>query len=245
MKRSIFLFFLCLNSLAFGQTDSTSLAPTDSLLPAGRPAWFVEPADTVKPTILQEVRTYLKAEVLPELIETEERTQLKIRIPWREDVIIPYVPPGLLPAESPPPYNPTVAWQRSALFPGLGQVYNGSSWKVPIFWAGYGAAAWWISYNHSQYRRFGLAYSWAVDNNPATVDEELAQRYDAQGLRSARNEFRQNRDNGVLILLGWHGLQMIEAYVDAHLNDFDVTDDLGLRWRPVLSGNGAGFAVNF
>ena len=169
-----------------------------------------------------------------------------MKIPWREeDFVVPYFPKGLLPADAPPPYDPEVAWQRSAILPGLGQVYNGASWKVPIFWMGYGAAAWWISYNQSQYQRFGRAYLWAVDDDPNTVDAELAQRYDASGLRSTRNDFRQARDNGVLILLGWHALQIVEAYVDAHLNDFDVSPDLGLQWSPVISGNGLGFRLEF
>ncbi|MDP5169879.1 MAG: DUF5683 domain-containing protein [Bacteroidia bacterium] len=246
MKRRILLALVLMASLGLqAQTDSLTQIIMADTVNAMRPAWYRDSVKQKKTPIYSKAWEYVDEELLPKLTEEDDKLKLTIKIPWREDVVVPYFPKGLLPADSPPPYDPEVAWQRSTVIPGLGQIYNNAGWKVPIFWAGYGAAAWWINYNQSRYQRFGRAYSWAVDDDPATEDSELALRYDASGLRTARNNFRQQRDNGFLILLGWHGLQILEAYVDAHLNDFDVSEDLSIRWSPVIDPNGLGLAFTF
>ncbi len=246
MKQScVFAGLIILGFWVHGQVDSSDVVIQPDSSTRSVPSWFVDSSNIKSPPFYVKSWEYLEEEWIPELYEEDERLKLLIKIPWREDVVVPYFPKGLLPAETPPPYEPEVAWQRSAILPGLGQIYNGASWKVPIFWAGYGAAAWWINFNQSQYQRFGRAFLWAVDNDPNTSDLELSQRYDSQGLRNARNEYRQARDNGILILLGWHGLQIIEAYVDAHLNDFDVSEDLSLQWKPIVDGDGFGLSLRF
>ncbi len=272
MKYAIALGLLMLFcAVSQGQTDSLQALPIDTLPPivpsaqdslrqgkllpmrsdtslsAVVPYWM---RDSLKQSpkhlaLPEKAWTYVKKDILPELYEEEERLKLKIKIPWREDFVIPYFPRGLLPADPTPPYLPEIAWQRSAILPGLGQIYNQSGWKVPLFWGGYAAIAWWIDYNQAQYQRFGRAYLWSVDDNPSTVDTQLSQRYDSQGLRTARNQFRQNRDNAFLILLGWHGLQILEAYIDAHLSDFDVSEDLSWELRPAFDHRGVGICLTF
>ena len=170
---------------------------------------------------------------MPTINKGKDKTTLTLKFFWREDITIPY-PKGLLKVGAPPPYDPAVAWQRSAMIPGWGQVYNRSAWKIPIFYAGYGAAIWWISYNNQQYRRFGNAYFWTIDGDSTTSDPELLQIFDDQRLREKRNEFRQRRDQAVLILLGWHAVQVAEAYIDAHLRGFDVSEDLSFKLSPDL-----------
>ena len=120
---------------------------------------------------------------LPEIKEINEKYRLTIKIPWREkDLNIPY-PKGFTKQPNPPPYDPAVAWQRSAIFPGWGQAYNQSYWKIPIFYGGYGVFVWWINFNNVRYRRFGTAYLLALDG----VQTELSARFDTEGLRTQRN----------------------------------------------------------
>lgn len=248
MKRSICWIGMILMFWPLAaQVDTVMVIPTTDTTATTVPVWFQEEEPAPDTTFLERTNVYLKAEVVPEFGINEEKDwlTLTIKIPWREDFLVPYFPRGLLPAEPDSKYGPQIAWQRSTILPGLGQIYNGSGWKVPIFWAGYGAAAWWINYNGSQYRRFQTAYLLAVDDDPLTNDSELSERYDAEGMRSARNQFRQARDNGILILLGWHGLQVLEAFVDAHLQDFDVSEDLGFQWSPVVGPSGLGVGIRF
>lgn len=248
MRIIIFWFWVLVTGSLAAQSDSlrSSVMASDSISPSV-PAWYqatVAPADS---SLVDRARGFFRTELAPELGEDPEkdRLTLTIKIPWREDFLIPYFPRGLLPADPDSEYGPEIAWQRSAIVPGLGQIYNRSGWKVPIFWLGYGAGAWWINYNQSQYKRFQTAYLLAVDDDPLTNDSELSELYDAEGMRSARNQFREARDNGVLILLGWHGLQIMEAFVDAHLQEFDVSNDLSLRWRPVADVSGLGLSILF
>ncbi|MEM8888583.1 MAG: DUF5683 domain-containing protein [Bacteroidota bacterium] len=165
---------------------------------------------------------------LPEIKEINEKYRLTIKIPWRDkDLNIPY-PKGFTKQPNPPPYDPAVAWQRSAIFPGWGQAYNESYWKIPIFYAGYGVFVWWINFNNVRYRRFGTAYLLALDG----VETDLSARFDTEGLRTQRNQYRSRRDNAYLLLAGWHVIQIAEAYVHAHLRGFDVSEDLSMRVRP-------------
>lgn len=169
----------------------------------------------------------------PRLFENEAgKMRLYLRLPQRDSLVLP-VPKGLLAAGSRPPYDPEVAWQRSALVPGLGQAYNRSYWKMPLWWAGYGAIGWWISFNQDRYRLYGNAYfcDAVLEQNGCTIPDDL-QGIDTEGLRTRRNQFRQNRDNAILWMIGWHSLQVIEAFIDAHLKGFDVSEDLSLRLGP-------------
>ncbi|GAB4417200.1 MAG: hypothetical protein OHK0039_27260 [Bacteroidia bacterium] len=171
---------------------------------------------------------------LPELVEDEAgKTRLALHFPWRDDIVVPF-PEGLLPAPIPPPYDPDVAWQRSLVVPGWGQVYNRGYWKIPVFYLGYAAAGWWINYSQQQYLRYRRNYYCAVGVENCTVEPQLAG-LDATGLRNRRNQFRQYRDYGIIGLAGWHLLQVVEAYIDAHLNDFDVSEDLSYRVVPTVS----------
>ncbi|MDX2287048.1 MAG: DUF5683 domain-containing protein [Bacteroidia bacterium] len=161
------------------------------------------------------------------------RLRLRIRIPWHEsDVVIP-LPKALLPPGPRPPYDPTVAWQRSLIFPCWGQIYNRSYWKIPIFYAGYAGAAWYLNFNQVQYRRFGQAYRCATGSLNCQPPDDLSD-FDTQGLRSRRDFYRKYRDYSIIGLAGWHLVQVAEAYVNAHLKSLDVSDDLSFRTAPAF-----------
>ena len=225
------------DSLSVSPPDTTRLtSPLDSLIrgvgadSASAVFSLGDSSNKEKPTFVNRIRQSIKKQ-LPEVYEVNDEIKLRIKLPWRDDIQIPYLK-GLTKVGSPPPYDPKVAWQRSALIPGWGQAYNRSYWKIPFFYVGYAAAAWWYNYNHQQYVRFGNAYFWTIDGNPNTSDPDLLAEYDDTRLRQLRDEFRQQRDRAVLIFLGWHVIQIAEAYVNAHLKGFDVSEDLSIRTSP-------------
>lgn len=169
----------------------------------------------------------------PQIYEREDgKTRLYLRFPKRDSIVLPF-PKGFLRTPMSPPYDPAIAWQRSAIFPGLGQAYTGGYWKIPLWWSGYAAIGWWLDFNQRQYRFYGDAYfCLAVEGGEGCTIPTDLQGVDASGLRTQRNQFRQRRDNAILWLVAWHGLQVIEAFVAAHLKGFDVSDDLTLRLAP-------------
>ena len=118
----------------------------------------------------------------------------------------------------------------SAVLPGLGQVYNGRVWKVPIIYLGFGAVAYAINFNNTEYQFWRNAYVAKVDGNPNTID--LFPNIPENNLLRAMNFYRRNLEisyiaGGVLYLLN-----ILDASVDAHLLDFDVGEDLSMRMEP-------------
>jgi hypothetical protein len=126
---------------------------------------------------------------------------------------------------------------RSAILPGLGQVYNKKYWKVPIV---YGLIALPVStfqYNSTWYSKTRFAYTVRATKDTANYKNialELQPLSDAS-LRLYRNQFRKNMDFSVLGLLVMWGLNVVDATVDGHLRKFDVSDELSLSFKPNFS----------
>ena len=145
--------------------------------------------------------------------------------------------------------NPTKATWMSALFPGLGQIYNRRYWKLPILVGGYLGLAYATNWNNSMLRDYTRAYADLLDNDPNTrsymdmfapnVKEENLDRAWLQNvLRSRKNYFRRNRDLCIISMVGVYLLAMVDAYVDASLSHFDITPDLSMDVVPALMQDG-------
>jgi hypothetical protein len=151
-------------------------------------------------------------------------------------------------------FSPRQAALRSAIFPGLGQVYNKKYWKLPIVYAAIGIPVALFIDNKSWYNR--TRYALAVVNSPSptpdslnAVHSQLRPLVDSKATNSIlryRNEFRRNMDYSILFTLLFWGLNIVDATVDAHLKGFDVSDDLKVSIRPaLLPGNAVGFTLAF
>jgi hypothetical protein len=134
-------------------------------------------------------------------------------------------------------FNPTTATIRSAILPGLGQIYNKKYWKLPLVYGALGTTAAIYFYNVKNYRSLKQAYIYLTDNNPGNdslVDPSYSN-LSVNAIRSYRNSFRQNVDYSVLFFIVFWGLNVVDATVDAHLKLFDVNDDLSLQLKPGYS----------
>jgi hypothetical protein len=156
------------------------------------------------------------------------------------------------------PYNPGRVSLYSAIFPGLGQFYNKKYWKIPIVWAAVGIPTYTFFDNRNWYNktRYALAVfangSWNNADSLAKVDAKLRPVfYDLNNhldpnqntgtaLENYRNYFRKNEDYSVLFFLLFYALNIVDATVDAHLKEFNVSSDLSLSIRPdVIEGTRA------
>lgn len=151
-------------------------------------------------------------------------------------------------------HSPRKAAIMSAIMPGLGQIYNKKYWKVPIVYAAVGIPAGLFIYNKNWYDRTRYALAVVVNksyNNPdslARVHSRLRPLVDlkAEGsLLNYRNEFRKNMDYSILFGLLFWGLNIVDATVDAHLKDFDISEDLSLRIKPAILSGGNAAGVSF
>jgi len=128
------------------------------------------------------------------------------------------------------------AWTRSAIVPGWGQYTNGGLWwiKVPVIYGGYVTAGLVFEFNHRYYREILSEVQFRINNNDA-FRNPLYQNYNTQSLINAKDYYRRNRDLTVLVTIGWHALNAIEAYVDSMLkNRWSISEDLSFDVSPTL-----------
>ena len=120
----------------------------------------------------------------------------------------------------------------SALLPGTGQIYNKKYWKAPIIYAGLIALGYSIDFNNSNYKIFRKAYLYRVDGDSTTIDGYESIYPDPNALLVRKDYYRRTRDLMWIITSGVYILNIIDAYVDGHLSDFDVSDDLSMNAQP-------------
>ncbi len=156
--------------------------------------------------------------------------------------------------------NPKRATLYSAILPGAGQVYNKKYWKVPIVYAAIGIPAYAFFFNKSWYLKCQYALTVTVNlwTNGSVGGDSLAKvapelkpfvvTNDQNGIITNRDSFRKNQDYSVLFFLLFYGLNIVDATVDAHLKDFNVSSDLSFQIKPmIMSGPtpSAGITVAF
>ena len=146
----------------------------------------------------------------------------------------------------------------ATICPGAGQIYNKSYWRVPIVIGGFATTIYCIDWNNRGYQRFKKAYRLRYDaeQNPSLYPngspDEFGGRYASSFLKNLRNSYRRNRDLCIILTAGIYLLQIMDAHVDAHLRDYDISDDLSVDINPTIdyayhpgAGNIATMGMNF
>ncbi len=137
-----------------------------------------------------------------------------------------------------------------AICPGLGQIYNGSYWKLPIVYGGFMGCAYAITYNNVRYVDYKQAYRDILTDVELSTDPNrsynalLPEGYDidrmggratyTQTLQRYQNNYRRYRDISIVVTALVYALSIIDAYVDAQLFDFDISPDLSLQVEPQI-----------
>jgi hypothetical protein len=115
-------------------------------------------------------------------------------------------------------HSPSRAIMSAVVLPGLGQAYNRKYYKIPIVWAGLGVAGYAITYNTRNYKD--------ASNEYANTPDDTNERY----LRF----WRRNLELSYIGLMLVYALQVLDAYVDAQLYNWDVNENLSMRVVPSL-----------
>lgn len=145
-------------------------------------------------------------------------------------------------------HSPHKATMYSAVVPGLGQVYNKKYWKLPIIYGLTGVFIYSFDFNNEQYNKYKNAYAefeaGKINSFEGYTSKDIILRL--------KDYHRRNRDLNVIVLAGVYMLNIIDATVDAHLFDYDISEDLSLNIQPSLmrsvnNQNALGFTcrVNF
>ncbi|MDR2920665.1 MAG: DUF5683 domain-containing protein [Tannerella sp.] len=152
--------------------------------------------------------------------------------------------------------NPKRAVMYSAIFPGLGQIYNKKYWKLPIVYGGFMGFAYAISWNNKTYQDYFTAYKdynhdkgkdvignpdlwkkgWQSYTDPDKDQASYLSNTNFENtLKRGTDTYRRYRDLSIILAVAWYFLCMADAYVDAQLFDFDITPDLSMRVEPVVT----------
>lgn len=138
---------------------------------------------------------------------------------------------SLLPKEEYNPLAPARAAFYSAVVPGLGQVYNKQYWKIPIIYAGMAAGVYFYKQQDDDYTRFRDAYKrrlagytddefYGVGTTPEVSNERLI---------NAQKSAQKNKSISIIVTVAFYLLNVVDANVDAHLKQYDVSEDLSLQ----------------
>jgi hypothetical protein len=131
-----------------------------------------------------------------------------------------------------------------ALIPSGGQIYNKRYWKLPIVYGMVGGLGYWVWFQQTYYNEYKAAYK--KGQLPINAGKAPAVYLSADEFPNASREtsfnnvynnltgYRSFRDLSILISALGYSLQILDAVVDAHLHDFDVSDNLSLNWQPTL-----------
>ena len=135
--------------------------------------------------------------------------------------------------------RPTKAAIMSACLPGLGQIYNRKWWKVPIVYAGLGGLGYFSYNNYSEYRSYLHAYEYKTGDLPEGVtltdyEAQLANKYAEGQLQTYKESYRRNFELFTILTTVWYALNIVDAVVDGHLYNYDISDDLSINVDPYL-----------
>ena len=144
--------------------------------------------------------------------------------------------------------DPKRALWLALVIPGGGQIYNRKYWKLPIVYGGFIGCLYAMNWNNTMYKDYSQALIDLVDNDPNTqsynqflhlgtqITPANASRYE-DIFKKRKDKFRRWRDLSFFVMVGVYALSVIDAYVDAELSVFDISDDLSLRVEPTIINN--------
>lgn len=145
--------------------------------------------------------------------------------------------------------SPHKATFYAAIFPGLGQIYNRKYWKLPLVYGGIAALCYSIHFNGKHYNKYRAAYRDFIIRDPnnksyISIQEKTGLTLEqvegtyatwfGNALKNKRDYYRRYRDMSYFGMAGVYLVQLVDACVDAHFSDFDVSDDLSMSWTPTF-----------
>lgn len=129
-------------------------------------------------------------------------------------------------------HSPRFAAISSAIIPGTGQLYNKKYWKTPII-IGVGLGAY-VRYEH--YNTLFFQYKNAYNNLKSNkeVTTPFLQNKSSDELYFFMDKYRRKKELTLIYSLVFYAANIIDAYVDAYLLDYDVSENLSLRCEPSI-----------
>lgn len=138
--------------------------------------------------------------------------------------------------------DPVKATWLALIIPGGGQIYNRKYWKLPIVYGGFVGCLYAYNWNGQMYKDYRQAYLDIMDSDPNTnsyedffrpgYDFEANKEYLKEVFKKRKDRYRRWRDMSIFAFIGVYAVSVIDAYVDAQLSSFDITEDINLTIEP-------------
>lgn len=131
------------------------------------------------------------------------------------------------------------------VIPGGGQIYNRKYWKLPIVYGGLVGCIYAMRWNGQMYDDYSKAYTDIMDDDPetksyekflhlgASITDDNLEHYKTL-FKNRKDRYRRWRDMSLFCMIGVYGLSIIDAYVDASLSQFDISDNLSMKVTPAF-----------
>lgn len=146
--------------------------------------------------------------------------------------------------------DPLRAVWMGVIIPGYGQIYNRSYWKLPIVYGGFMGCIYAITWTNGKYSDYKDAFrdistDEVLSSDPSrsynamlpngyTIDRMGGRASYTRYLQNRQNSFRRYRDISIVATIVVYTLSLIDAYVDAQLYDFDISDELSVNVQPQI-----------
>lgn len=214
-------------------------------------AQSILPMERIEPDSVILEKAILMKDSLDETFRKTERLSL-----FQRDSMIVASYDSKVPDFTPIPRKATLL----GLIPGGGQIYNRKYWKLPIVYGGFLGCVYALTWNGQMYSDYKQAYLDIMDTDPDTKSYEdfLPPTFDVDSnkawlesvFKNRKDKYRRYRDMSLFAFIGVYAISIIDAYVDAELSHFDISDDLSLRLAPSMIDTrtcslGMNFSIDF
>lgn len=130
--------------------------------------------------------------------------------------------------------NPKLAGWLSFALPGAGQVYNGQFWKVPIIYGGIGTMVYVSQFYNTRYKQLKNDEHFILNDGQA--DHSIHGLTNESDIVRYMTKYRRYRDLCYVGIALVYMMNVFDAVVDAHLYDYDISDDISMRVEPYATG---------
>ncbi|MTI20758.1 hypothetical protein E1176_06975 [Fulvivirga sp. RKSG066] len=127
-------------------------------------------------------------------------------------------------------YIPRKASLYSAIFPGMGQVYNKSYWKLPIIYGGFIALGYTVDFYNDRYKLLRKDLFTLLEEGGSTTPLGFSE----SQVRNQVDKARRERDFYMIMTGVLYLLQIAEAHIDAHLKEFKLNPELRVSIEPMI-----------
>lgn len=144
--------------------------------------------------------------------------------------------------------SPKRAGLYSACLPGLGQLYNRQYLKVGVVYAGAAVIGGFLVTNYKDYTKYRKIYIGMIDSNPNTPD--TYQNLTPDDVKYIRDGTRRYLEYSVIAAVAGYMMNILDAFISAHLRTFDISKDISFRPTILQPGQAKpawqiGLCINF